>query len=248
MRRAPFASKLVSMTSADIALREELATGTRILARHALIGMFGHVSLLTDNPQRYLVCPGAGMRKDRCRASEVIELDLDHDFEPGLPLELYMHSEVHRLKPHIRSLIHVHSPALVTLSSMREVPSELLMLHASFWPSAMPMFEQPDLVRDRATAQRLVGLLGDEAVVLLRWHGAIIVGATLREAVFRAILAEQHAAQALATLAHGRPLRPVPDALSRTELYGRMLPPRTHDMHWHYEASFVPEPPGAHVR
>jgi ribulose-5-phosphate 4-epimerase/fuculose-1-phosphate aldolase len=40
-------------------LREELAVATRILARHGLIGMFGHVSVLTDDPQRYLVCPGA---------------------------------------------------------------------------------------------------------------------------------------------------------------------------------------------
>jgi hypothetical protein len=35
------------VTAAAGALREELATGTRILARHELIGMFGHVSLLT---------------------------------------------------------------------------------------------------------------------------------------------------------------------------------------------------------
>lgn len=229
-----------------VSLRAELATATRILARHELIGMFGHVSVLTDDPQRYLVCPGAGMRKDRCRASDVIELDLDHDFEPGLPLELYMHSEVHRLKPDtIGSLIHVHSPALTALSSLAEVPSELLMLHAGFWPDAMPLYEEPDLVRDRGAAQNLIGLLGDDALALLRWHGAVIVGATLREAVFRAILAETHARQVVAAFSHGRPLKPAPG--DRRELYARMLPPRTHDMHWHYEASFVPEPAGARV-
>lgn len=229
-----------------VTLRTELAQGTRILARHGLIGMFGHVSVLTEDPQRYLVCPGAGMRKDRCRSEDVIELDLDHEFAPGLPLELYMHSEAHRLKPEIGSLIHVHSPALTTLSAMREVPSELLMLHASFWPRAMPLYEETDLVRDREAAQRLIGLLGDEALALLRWHGAIIVGATLREAVFRAILAEQHAQQLLAALAHGRPLAAIP--ADRHELYPRMLPPRTHDMHWSYEGSFVPEAAGARIR
>ena len=104
-------------------LRSELAAATRILASHQLIGMFGHVSVLTEDPQRYLVCPGAGARKDRCRSADVLELDLDHEFEPGLPLELYMHSEVHRLKPHIKSLIHVHSPALVALAALAEVPS-----------------------------------------------------------------------------------------------------------------------------
>src|SRR6266851_3159300 len=109
-------------------LRSELATATRILASHQLIGMFGHVSVLTDDPRKYLVCPGAGARKDRCRSTDVLELD--------------MHSEVHRLKPHLKSLIHVHSPALVSLSAMAEVPTQLLMLHASFWPETMPIWDE----------------------------------------------------------------------------------------------------------
>ena len=111
----------------------------------------------------------------------------------------------------------------------------------------MPLFEEPELVRDRETAQRLIGILGDEAIALLRWHGAVIVGETVREAVFRAILAEQHASQVLTALSHGQPLKPVPAELSRQELYAKMLPPFTHDMHWWYESSFVPEPAGAHV-
>jgi ribulose-5-phosphate 4-epimerase/fuculose-1-phosphate aldolase len=232
---------------ANAALRDELATGTRILGRHEMIGMFGHISLLTDDPERYLLCPGAGTRKDLCLSSDVLELHLDDEFEPGLPLELYMHSEIHRQKPHIRSLIHVHSPALVALSALREMPTELLMFHAAFWPEQMPVFEEPELVRDRETAERLITILGDEAVALLRWHGAVIVGATVREAVFRALLAEQHAAQVLTALSHARPLSGVPAELSRAELYDRMLPPFTHDMNWWYEASFVPEPAGAHV-
>jgi HCOMODA/2-hydroxy-3-carboxy-muconic semialdehyde decarboxylase len=226
-------------------LRSELAAATRILASHGLIGMFGHVSVLTEDPQRYLVCPGAGARKDRCRPEDVLELDLDYEFEPGLPLELYMHSEVHRLKPHIKSLIHVHSPALVALAAMATVPADLLMLHASFWPSVMPVWDEPDLVRDRAAAQRLIGILGDEAIALLRWHGAVIVGRTLHEAVFRAILAEEHAGQLVTALSHGQPLAPVPESIDRDDLYAKVLSPRTHDMHWGYASSFVTVPPGA---
>jgi len=233
------------MAPAITELRTQLATATRILARHQLVGMFGHVSVLTDDPQRYLVCPGAGARKDRCRPTDVLELDLDHEFEPGLPLELYMHSEVHRLKPHIKSLIHVHSPGLVALAAMAEVPPELLMMHASFWPEAMPVWEEPDLVRDRAAAQRLIGILGGEAIALLRWHGAVIVGHTLQEALFRAILAEEHAAQLVTTLSHGRPLSPVPKNVNRDELYAKVLSPRTHDMHFGYASTFVELPPGA---
>lgn len=233
------------MATETAALRTELAAATRILAAHQLVGMFGHVSVLTDDPRTYLVCPGAGARKDRCRASDVIELDLDHEFEAGLPLELYMHSEVHRVKPHIKSLIHVHSPGLVALAAMAEVPAELLMMHASFWPEAMPVWAEPDLVRDRAAAQRLIGILGDEAIALLRWHGAIIVGRTLQEALMRAILAEEHAQQLLAALSHGRPLAPVPKTVDRSELSAKVLSARTHDMHFGYARTFVEVEPGA---
>jgi ribulose-5-phosphate 4-epimerase/fuculose-1-phosphate aldolase len=229
-------------------LRSELATATRILASHQLIGMFGHVSVLTDDPRRYLVCPGAGARKDRCRAADVLELGLDEEFEPGRPLELYMHAELHRLKPELKSLVHVHSPALVALSAMAEVPTQLLMLHASFWPEVMSVWEEAELVRDRSAAQRLIGILGDAAIALLRWHGAVIVGATLHEAVFRAILAEEHAGQLVTSLSHGRPLAPVPKDVDRGDLYARVLSPRTHDMHWDYASTFAEIPPGARGR
>jgi len=210
--------------------------------------MFGHVSVLTEDPDTYLVCPGAGARKDRCRSTDVLALSLDAEFEPGRPLELYMHSEVHRLKPHLKSLIHVHSPALVALAAMAEVPSDLLMLHASFWPERMPIWDEVGLVRDRDAAQRLIGILGDEAIALLRWHGAVIVGETLQEAVFRALLAEEHASQVVTALSHGRPLAPVPAGIDRKSLYADVLSPRTHTMHWEYAKTFVEVPGDARGR
>ena len=128
---------------------------------------------------------------------------------------------------------------------MAEVPTQLLMLHASFWPEAMPVWEEAELVRDRPAAQRLIGILGDEAIALLRWHGAVIVGRTLHEAVFRAILAEEHARQLVTALSHGRPLAPVPEDVDRGDLYPGSCPPRTHDMHLGYASTFVEIQPGA---
>jgi ribulose-5-phosphate 4-epimerase/fuculose-1-phosphate aldolase len=234
------------MRQQDEALREELATATRVLARHGMIGMFGHVSVMTDDPQRYLICPGAGTRKDRCRPSEILKLDLDHEFEPGLPLELYMHAEAHRRRPEtIRSLVHVHSPALTSLTALEQIPTELLLIHAAFWPTAVPLWDEAELVRDRTRAEAMIDLLGDEALLLLRWHGAVIVGATLKEALIRTIMAETHAQQLLVALSHGRPLAPVPSEVDRADLYDRVLSPATHEMHWRLESSYVAEPPGA---
>jgi HCOMODA/2-hydroxy-3-carboxy-muconic semialdehyde decarboxylase len=216
-------------------LRADLATATRILARHQMIGMFGHVSLLTDDPTRYLICPGAGRRKDTCRPADVIELGLDDEFRPGLPLELYMHAAAHRADPGITSLVHVHSPNLTALAAMAEPPGELLMIHASFWPERVPLWERPELVASHEAGEALVEILGDSAIALLRWHGAVIVGRTLPEAIFRTILAEYHAGVVLASLAHGRPLAPVPGP--REPIWDRTR--AAHDMNWRYESSFV---------
>lgn len=218
-------------------LRDELATTTRILGRHQLIGMFGHVSVLTDAPGRYLLSPGAGRRKDSCRPEHILELGFDDAFAPGRPLELYMHAEMHRVRPDIRSLVHVHSPNLTALAAMAEPPADLLMIHASFWPPQIPLWEEPALITDHAMAAEMVALLGDSALLLLRWHGAVIVGRTLKEAVFRTILAEYHAGIVLASLAHGRPLTPVP--ADRDELYSRVLPATTHELNWAFESSYV---------
>jgi ribulose-5-phosphate 4-epimerase/fuculose-1-phosphate aldolase len=128
---------------------------------------------------------------------------------------------------------------------MAQVPTDLLMMHASFWPEVMPVWEEPDLVRDRDTARRLITLLGDESMALLRWHGAVIVGHTLQEALLRAVNAEEHAQQLVTALSHGRPLAPVPRTVDRRDLQAKVLSPRTHDMHFGYQATFVPVEPGA---
>jgi ribulose-5-phosphate 4-epimerase/fuculose-1-phosphate aldolase len=216
----------------------DLALASRILARHGLIGLAGHVSVYPGSGSRYLICPGAGSRKDLVRAEDIFELDFADEWRPGLPLELYMHAAVHRLSPQVGSLVHVHSPALTRLGLLAEVPGDVLhFFMASFWPRRMPLYDVPDLVRSHADGVRMANILGDQAVILLPWHGACIAGASLELAVFRAVHAEQHAELLLGSLAHGRPLRPLPD-----EAFAKHLTDdRLVGVHWSYEASYVEE-------
>ncbi|HEY4278421.1 MAG TPA: class II aldolase/adducin family protein [Conexibacter sp.] len=222
-----------------MSLREDLAVATRILGRHELLGMFGHVSVLAPEEGRYLVSPGAGNRKDRCTPEQVFDLGLDDDWKPGMPLELYMHSEVHRLFPQVGSLVHIHAPGLTQLSAMEEIPSEVLQLHAAFWPREVPVFEETDLVRDRDTATALAKLLGNESIALMRWHGAVVAGASLSEALYRALHAEQHARTLLDAFAHGRPLAPLPESVDRAAVDQTIVNERLLDLHWRYERSYV---------
>lgn len=222
------------------ALRDELATAARILDRHGLIGMFGHISSLQPENERIFIHPGAGFRKDRCRPADVLDLSLNDEWKLGLPLELYMHTEMHRLFPQVRSLVHVHAPALVQVGLLREIPGDALVLNAGFWPDRVPVYEVPDLVRDRATAVTLANIMGTENVCLLRWHGAMIAAPTVRQAVVRAIHAEENARLLLAAMSHGREILPLPArGEARRALYDVIAPPRHLTSYWQYESSLV---------
>jgi HCOMODA/2-hydroxy-3-carboxy-muconic semialdehyde decarboxylase len=222
-----------------MSLSEDLAVATRVLARHELLGMFGHVSVLAPEEGCYLVSPGAGRRKDRCQAEDVFDLSFDDDWVQGMPLELYMHSETHRMTPSVGALVHIHAPGLTQLSVMEQIPADVLQLHASFWPAEVPVFEQTDLVRDRDTATELATLLGTESIALMRWHGAVVVGKSLPEALYRALHAEEHARTLIASLSHGRPLAALPAGTDRAAVDEQLVNARLLDLHWNYERSFV---------
>ncbi|MFJ4784044.1 class II aldolase/adducin family protein [Streptomyces sp. NPDC088794] len=135
--------------------RDEPATATRILARHGLIGMFGHVSVVTDDPEHCPVRPRAGRRKDRCRPEEMHELSPDDQFAPGLPLELRTRAATHRARPGLHSLAHVHSPHRTARAAPAEPPADPLMPHASAWPDHIPRGERSEPVTDHATGNAL---------------------------------------------------------------------------------------------
>lgn len=221
---------------ADDRARRHLAAATRVLDRHGLIGMFGHVSTYpAGDAESFLVSPGAGSRKDRCRPEDVLEVGLDEDWRAGLPLELYMHSEVHRADRRVAALVHTHAPALTTLSTFAQVPGDVLLLWATFWPRRVPVFDDPDLVRDRRAARALACLIDGEALCLLRWHGAVIAGASLEEAVFRTVLAEQNAR----VLLDGGRREQIAIEGDREAAYRRIVNDRLLSLHFAYEVSYV---------
>lgn len=115
-------------------------------------------------------------------------------------LERFIHSEIYRARPDIVAVVHNHSPALIpfgiTGTTLRPV------FHMSgFLGSATPIFEIREsggpatdmLIRDRKLGAALAGALGGAPFALMRGHGSVTVGATLKQVVYRAIYAEVNA-------------------------------------------------------
>jgi ribulose-5-phosphate 4-epimerase/fuculose-1-phosphate aldolase len=185
------------------ALIDDLVSANHILFKEGVVDGFGHVSVRDErNPERFLLARSIAPATVRSR--DVMEFGMD-----GEPLsargrkpylERYIHSEIYRVRPDVVAVVHSHSPALIpfgiTGTSLKPV------FHMSgFLGSATPIFEIREaggpatdmLIRDRKLGAALARALGRSPFALMRGHGAVAVGATLKQTVYRAIYAEVNA-------------------------------------------------------
>jgi len=187
----------------DADLIRDLVAANHILFREGVVDGFGHVSARDDrNPERFhlsrSIAPGTVAARD------IMEFDLAG--EPVEPrgrrpyLERYIHSEIYRLRPDVKAVVHSHSPSVIPYG-VTGTPLRPIFHLSGFLGSATPIFEIRDaggpatdmLVRDRRLGAALAKALGGAAFALMRGHGSVAVGATVRQVVYRAIYAEVNA-------------------------------------------------------
>jgi ribulose-5-phosphate 4-epimerase/fuculose-1-phosphate aldolase len=177
-------------------LRHELAVANRILAHEGVIDAFGHVSIRhPDDPGRYFL--------SRSRAPELVEpddiLEFDLDSQPVKPpiVHLYaervIHGEIFKARPDVIAVVHHHAPAVMPFCISGDPIVPVFHLGASmgatapFWDSRDDFGDTNLLVVKPAEGASLARALGHHHMVLMRRHGATVVGTSLRELVFRAI-------------------------------------------------------------
>ena len=116
--------------------------------------------------------------------------------------------------PDVMSVVHSHSPSVVPFSV---APNAMKAMYhnAAFIAEGVPVFDIREkfgatdmLVGDHAKGRELAKVLGSKPIALMRAHGSVAVGPSLKHAVFRAVFTEVNAKlQIQATiLAGGKPL------------------------------------------
>ena len=184
-------------------LIDDLVSANHILFKEGVVDGFGHVSVRDErDPERFLL--SKSIAPATVTARDIMEFGMDG--EPLNPrgrklyLERTIHSEIYRARPDVQAIVHSHSPALIpfgiTGTSLRPV------FHmGGFLGPATPIFEIREaggpatdmLIRDRKLGAALARTLGTAPFALMRGHGSVAVGATLKQVVFRAIYAEVNA-------------------------------------------------------
>jgi HCOMODA/2-hydroxy-3-carboxy-muconic semialdehyde decarboxylase len=185
-------------------LIDELVIANRVLFEHGVVDAFGHVSVRHDKqPDRFLLA--RNMAPALVAAADIVEFDLDGNPVDGrgraVYLERFIHGEIYRVRPDVHAVVHSHSAAVVPFGIVSSVPLRPVWHMSGFIGEAAPVFEIREaaghgsdlLIRNNALGAALARSLGPSPVVLMRGHGATIVGANLPQAVFRAVYTEVNA-------------------------------------------------------
>jgi ribulose-5-phosphate 4-epimerase/fuculose-1-phosphate aldolase len=181
-----------------VSLQDDLVDANRILYAHRVVDAFGHVSVRDEaDPSAFFLA--RNLAPSLVRATDVMRFALDgnpRDGDVRTPyLERFIHGSIYRARPDVGAVVHSHAPSVIPFGVVREAPLRPLWHMSAFLGEDVPVFEIRDalgeasdlLVRDHATGDALARALGGANAVLMRGHGATVVGRDVREAVFRAV-------------------------------------------------------------
>jgi L-fuculose-phosphate aldolase len=106
-------------------------------------------------------------------------------------MEFHIHTEIYRRRPDVNAVAHTH-PVWSTLFSMTGVPVEPVIMQAAVM-GPIRVFPKTASINQKALAEELAATLGNDRVVMLKSHGAVVAGADIVEAFVLAIYLEETA-------------------------------------------------------
>lgn len=207
-----------SAGSADPLLVEDLVAANRILSREGVLDGWGHVSVRHDrDPQRFLL--SRSVAPEMVSAEDIIEFDLDNNpVDPhgrDLYTERFIHGEIYKARPDVKAICHTHAPPVIPFG-VTTIPLRPMYHRAAFIALGVPIFEIQDaagmtdmLIRDPRLGAALAKSIADKPAVLMRGHGATVVGPSIPRLVGRSIFLALNAtlqAQAL-IMTQGGPIK-----------------------------------------
>jgi ribulose-5-phosphate 4-epimerase/fuculose-1-phosphate aldolase len=189
-------------SSSDANPIEDVVIGSRILADFGVLDGFGHVSARDPkNPGHFLL--SRSLAPALVTADDIMAFDLDGNaLDPNgrsLFLERFIHSEIYKARPDVMAVVHTHSPGVIPFG-VSHVALRAMFHNAAFLAAGTPVWdirtdfgETDMLVRDAVRGKSLAQALGDKPVVLMRGHGDVTVGPSVKMAVFRAYYTDVNA-------------------------------------------------------
>ena len=198
---------------------EELVLANRILSNEGVLDAFGHVSVRhPSDPSRYFLSRSRSPLL--VEPDDIIEYKLDSEpvkRQTAHPYsERVIHGCIYQARSDVMAVCHNHAAALLPFCVAGKPIVPVFHVGATIGEQT-PFWDQHDefgvtnlLVVKQEEGDSLARALGKHSAVLMRRHGATVVGSSLKELVLRSIFLCQNAEYQMRayTLGAPTPLRP----------------------------------------
>ena len=183
-------------------LRRELTLANHILAREGLLAGLGHISARhPDKPDHFIL--SRALAPNLVTVGDLHEFDLDGNLTDGSDINGYaervIHAAVYAARPDVNCVCHNHAIELLPFCNIGEAPKPvthvggMMGAHVPVWDNRIDFGDTQIIVIKMEEAVSMARALGANRCMLLRRHGALVVGKNIRETVFRSIVLRDNA-------------------------------------------------------
>lgn len=197
-------------------LKSDLVTAIRLLTAEGLMDFNGHMSYRLPGTDQVLINSRQASRAG-LRVEDIVTIDLEARAIAGgePPSESPIHTRVYLARPDMFSVAHLH-PQYAAVFSIADKPLVPVFTAGSIFPRhGVPVYDDPDLIRMNEQGDAVAKVLGEARAVLLRGHGAVVVGEDIVTCFNTCIWLEENAKKQLWAASLGTPRVFSDDELSR---------------------------------
>jgi len=109
-----------------------------------------------------------------------------------IPNESVIYTEILKARSDVNAVVHAHAPMCVALS-MANKKIDTIHMQSKQYAGGVPVFPDPIFILDEGEGDALAKTLGRAVAVVIRGHGIVTVGKTIKEACINALYLERTA-------------------------------------------------------
>ncbi len=191
---------------------ELLVTANRILAREGVVDAYGHVSIRhPEHPGRYILSQSRA--PDLVEVSDLMEYTLEGEPIDQQGRSMYterpIHGGIYEARDDVLAVVHNHATSVIPFT-VTNTPLRPILHLAAITGSELPVWDIRDnfgdtnlLVTTMDQGRDLANCLGGRRVSLMRGHGCVIAGKSIREVVMASVYLQVNAGLLLESLSLG---------------------------------------------
>jgi ribulose-5-phosphate 4-epimerase/fuculose-1-phosphate aldolase len=166
-------------------MKKEFVIALRIISHQGLSDAFAHLSARVEGDQEMLFMPRKSPALVRLNDLFLV------DFEKAVP-QSGVHQALYQAREDVKAVMHFHSYYTILLSVVGKTIQPIHNYSVIFY-EGVPLFEPAGQVETPERAAEIARTLGSSKAVILRGHGAVVVGGSIPEVCMLSLYLEESA-------------------------------------------------------